>query len=317
MGCGPWGKSRHLTLAGDPIPREVRAALTRPRNGLAGFSPICPWLPRKNCAPKVDQGGVSNIPQLVQTHRWLETPCLWVCSKWHLRKSPPAHSSAPSRCSAKMNVGSASHVKTVQAQPDLWALGPIPKSYSFSFDPNSSTQKNVKEFYSSHPPPQKMEWYEEKKTNGEICENGCLRLHLQTERGNLSEFKLPYKVSLHSGRDALKCTFWPKFPFISPLGSLSPTFYPIFPNLRLSLWFHYVDNFITQVGRNLNRNHHGCKRTAFSELNSLVQCIHTHKTASFTVSCSWGWCGVQGTAWRGHWVQLPWWWVLYCPTLFL
>lgn len=29
--------------------------------------------------------------------------------------------------------------------------------------------------------------------------------------------------------------FWPKFPFISPLGSLFPTFYPIFLTLRLSL----------------------------------------------------------------------------------
>lgn len=111
------------------------------------------------------------------------------------------------------------------------------------------------------------------KTNGEICENGWLRLHLQTEIGNLSEFKLPYKVSLYSRRDGQKCIFWPQFPFISPSGSLFPTFYPIFLTLWFSLWFWLCRPFQrhhTRGSKPYFRNHHGCKRTAFSEANSSV-----------------------------------------------
>lgn len=94
------------------------------------------------------------------------------------------------------------------------------------------------------------------KTNGEICENGWLPLHLQTERGNLSEFNLNCLIKyLYTGEERVRNAFglWPRLPFISPLGALLPTFYPIFLTLWLSLRFDSGDHVhcIPQVGRNL------------------------------------------------------------------
>ena len=80
------------------------------------------------------------------------------------------------------------------SKPSKWSLtfgpwDPMLNSHPFRFDPISSVQRNVKEFYSrpsiTHPPPKLNETWGG-KTNGEICENGWLRLHLQTEIGNLS-----------------------------------------------------------------------------------------------------------------------------------
>lgn len=64
------------------------------------------------------------------------------------------------------------------------------------------------------------------KTNGEICENGWLQLLSQTEIGNLSEIKLPYKVSLYSGRDGQKCIFWAQISFHFSLGISLSYFLP-------------------------------------------------------------------------------------------
>lgn len=152
MGCGPWGKSWHLTLAEDPIPREARAALLCPRKGLAGFSPICLWLLQRACASKVDQGGASNIPYLMQTCRWLETSCLSVWSKWDLQKSPPAHSSALLLL-CKNECRQCFTCQNFHVEPDPSAPGCMLNSYSFRFDSNSNDQKNVKGFYNSHPHP--------------------------------------------------------------------------------------------------------------------------------------------------------------------
>lgn len=64
-----------------------------------------------------------------------------------------------------MNVGSALHIKLVQVEPDLWALGSMLNSYPFRVDPISSVQRNAKEFYNSYYPSPQNKWmkHEEKK----------------------------------------------------------------------------------------------------------------------------------------------------------
>lgn len=119
--------------------------------------------------------------------------------------------------------------------------------------------------------------------------SGWLRLHEQTEIDNLSELKLPYKVSLYRGRDGQKCIFWPQFPFFLPGGLFFPTFYPISLTLWFSLRFWQCRQFrchCTCGWKPYFRNNRGCKRTAFSEANGSVHLIYsTQKTASSAKHC--------------------------------
>lgn len=157
-------------------------------------------------------------------------------------------------------------------------------SHAFRSDPISSVQRNVKEFYSrpliTYPPPHRMESEEEAQMARSV--SGWLRLHEQTEIDNLSELKLPYKVSLYRGRDGQKCIFWPQFPFFLPGGLFFPTFYPISLTLWFSLRFWQCRQFqchCTCGWKPYFRNNRGCKRTAFSEANSFVHLIYsTQKT---------------------------------------
>lgn len=80
-----------------------------------------------------------------------------------------------------------------------------------------------------------------------LCGNGWHHLHLDTEMGKPSELKLPYKASVSRRRADQKCTFWPTFPFVSPLGSLFPAFCAFFLKPSLFSAFTYTG---TPVHRN-------------------------------------------------------------------
>lgn len=124
------------------------------------------------------------------------------------------------------------HFKTVLVESDLYALGSLLSSHPLTYMHSiSSILKNVKEFYnsqirSSPPPPCKSNETGGGKTNGEIYENSWLRLVLQTETGNLSELKLPYKVSLHTRRDDTNELLGLNFLSFLPWNPF-PSFYPI------------------------------------------------------------------------------------------
>lgn len=82
--------------------------------------------------------------------------------------------------------------------------------------------------------------------------------------GKAIRAQLPYKASVSRRRADQKCTFWPTFPFVSPLGSLFPAFCAFF--LKSSLFSAFTHTG-TPVHRNklLLQHHRGCKTTALSE----------------------------------------------------
>lgn len=104
------------------------------------------------------------------------------------------------------------------------------------------------------PPPQKWMKHKEKKQMEKFVGMAeCL--HLQTEMAKLSELKLPYKVSLPS-RKVIRKAFWPKFSFISPLGSSDSFFLLFTTSFGFSVFpsnFKYVGtfNFVIHVGQSL------------------------------------------------------------------